>query len=171
MSPPLRRRLTALVSGAAGPPLMDRRAALAAVAGLAVGAAGALGIGRLAGSGQPAGNPTPAGILRPAGALTWMAVGLLSDFPDGKATPIVAGAVRAFVFRKGDNLSAVSSICSDLPCALDWQESQGALFCPCHRREFSPDGVPRESSSTYAVPPLPTFKIKVESGRVLVLAQ
>ena len=171
MSPSLRRRLTAMVSGAPEPSLMDRRSALAAVAGLAIGAAGALGLGRFAGSDQPAGNSTPAGILRPAAARNWIAVGVLGDFPEGKATPIVAGMVRAYVFRKGETLSAVSSICSDLPCSLDWQESQGALYCPCHRQQFALDGVPHESSYSYAVPRLPTFKVKVEAGRVLVLAQ
>ena len=171
MSTALRRSLTAMVSGSPQPSLIDRRAALAAVAGLAVGAAGALGLGRLAGTGQTAGNPMPAGIVRQAAALSWIAVGLLTDFPDGKATPIVAGAVRAYVFRKGDSLSAVSSLCSDLPCSLDWHEGESTLYCPCHRQEFAADGVPLAASHGYTVPRLPIFKVKVEAGRVLVLAR
>ena len=170
MSPVLRRRLAALLAGAPESRLLDRRSALAAVAGLAVGAAGALGLGRLAGA-DPTPDPRPAGILKPAGALGWIAVGLLSDFPEGKATPIVAGAVRAFVLRKGDSLSAVSSICSDLPCSLDWRDGSGSLFCPCHRQEFSAAGVPVAADKAYSVPPLPTFQVKVEAGRVLVLAR
>jgi len=176
MSSGLRRRLMAMVAGEPTSSLLDRRAALAAVAGLAVGAAGALGLGRLGGSTGQAGSAPgtsdpgrPAGILRPAAAMSWVPVGALVDFPEGKATPIVAGTVRAFVFRKGEILSAVSSICSDLPCSLDWREGEGDLFCPCHRQKFGVDGAPQQSERDYSVPPLPTFKIRVEAGRVLVL--
>ena len=170
MSPALRRRLTVLLSRTPESPLIDRRAALAAVAGLAVGAAGALGIGRLTGSEQPEAGAPPAGILRPATTRRWIAVGLLSEFPDKKATPVVAGNVQAYIFRTGDTLSAVSSICSDLPCSLDWREGDATLYCPCHRQEFAVDGVPRESSYRPAVPRLATFRVRVDSGRVLVLA-
>ena len=169
MSPALRRQLGALLTDERESGLMNRRAALAAVAGLAVGAAGALGIGRLAGS-EPAPGGVPAGILNPTAKLGWITVGALVDFPDGKATAVVAGMVRAFIFRQGSSLSAVSSICSDQPCALDWQESN-SLVCPCHRQVFSREGFPVASTRDYGVPRLTTYKVKVEGGQVKLLGQ
>ena len=79
---------------------------------------------------------------------------------------VKAGAVGAFVTRNGDSVSAVSSICSDLPCELWWNSSQHSLVCPCHNRTFTAEG---SSIGTYKLPSLDVVQVRVREGRVEVL--
>ena len=96
----------------------------------------------------------------------WVDVGALADFTPGQARIVKAGAVGAFVTRDGDSVSAVSSICSDLPCELWWDSSQHTLVCPCHNRTFTAQG---SSIGTYRLPSLDVVQVRVRDGRVEVL--
>jgi cytochrome b6-f complex iron-sulfur subunit len=91
----------------------------------------------------------------------------MSDLAEGQGNHVVAGGVSAFVFRRGDTVSAVSAICSHLPCELWWADSTGLLTCPCHPATFTADGRP---SSGYALPALNQVHVRVTAaGRVEVL--
>ena len=91
----------------------------------------------------------------------------MSDLREGHGTLVAAGSVRAFVFRKGDTVNAVSSLCSHVPCELWWDGDNSHLACPCHPAAFRPDGQP---SQGYSQPPLNTVYVRVTgSGRVEVL--
>ena len=163
MSPAFRRRLSDQVEGAQRTGWVTRRSAL--VAGLGV-AAGALA-GRVIGSAlEPAPRQLPATLVKPFGG-KWTDVGALADFSDGVATRVTAGAIGAFVLRRGDNVSAVSSICSHLPCELHRQPSDGLLNCPCHNVAFTPDGQP--TNKTYPLPALAIVTVRVTNGRVEVM--
>jgi nitrite reductase/ring-hydroxylating ferredoxin subunit len=166
MSPAFRQRLVKQL-GAATPQesWMTRRAAL--VAGLGV-VAGAVGGGLLGRSLDGSGSQPSAGagkVLEPTNGL-WIDVGALADFAPGQARLVKAGAVGAFVTRNGDGVSAVSSICSDLPCELWWDGSQHALVCPCHNRTFTADGT---SNGLYPLRSLDVVQARVNGGRVEVL--
>jgi len=166
MSPAFRQQLVKQL-GAATPQesWMTRRAAL--VAGLGI-AAGAVGGGLLGRSLDGGGSQPSAGagkVLEPTNG-RWIDVGALADFAPGQARMVKAGAVGAFVTRTGDGVSAVSSICSDLPCELWWDGSQHALVCPCHNRTFTADG---SSNGTYKLPSLGVVQTRVRDGRVEVL--
>jgi cytochrome b6-f complex iron-sulfur subunit len=168
MSPGFRRRLAARVGGG-GQPRSTRREALVAgasgLAGLAVGLAG-LGVAEVADRRPPAGLAQPARALEPRPG-RWADVAALADLPEGQGTRVAAGAVSAYLFRHGDRVSAVSSICSDLPCELDWRSADGLLVCPCHRRTFAPDG--RSTPGAPALPALSKVHVRIENGRVLIL--
>jgi cytochrome b6-f complex iron-sulfur subunit len=64
-------------------------------------------------------------------------------------------------------VTALSAICSHLPCALDWKPAEGVLLCPCHQRTFTRDG--RSADSAYPLPPLPPVQARVVADRVELL--
>ena len=166
MSPAFRQRLVKEL-GAATPQesWMTRRAALVAGLGIVAGAVGGGLLGRSldGGGSQP---PATAGqVVRPSNGL-WVDVGAFADFAPGQARMVKAAAVGAFVTRTGDNVAAVSSICSDLPCELWWDSSQHELVCPCHNRSFTTQG---SSIGTYKLPSLDVVQVRVRDGRVEVL--
>jgi Rieske Fe-S protein len=173
MSPEFRRRLAARVGGGAQPRSTRRQALVAAASGLAgvmVGLAG-LGVAEVARPRPPPGLAPP-GLAPSAPAIEprpgrWTDVAALVELPEGQGIRVTAGAVSAYLFRHGDQVSAVSSICSDLPCELDWRPADGLLVCPCHRRTFAPDG--RSTPAPHPLPALSEVHVRIENGRVLVL--
>jgi nitrite reductase/ring-hydroxylating ferredoxin subunit len=169
MTPAFRRGLARISEAHAAPPqLTRRRALLTGAAGMGALAGALVGAGtarltekpsrtRVAGGGETI-NPRPG---------RWVDVAALTDLPEGQAFRVAAGAVGAFLFRRSDEVTAVSSICSHLPCELNWVPGQAVLRCPCHPWSFTPDG-----RSTAGVSPLPNLNkvmVRVENGRVLVM--
>ncbi len=84
------------------------------------------------------------GIMQPAGG-RWIGVATLADLVEAQPVKVVAGDLVAYVFRRGDEVSAVSGMCSHLPCALDWRRGSALFNCPCHNVNFSPNGLPLEA--------------------------
>ena len=165
MTPAFRQSLARQLESAPRDGWLTRRAAL--VAGLGI-AAGAVGGGVLGRSLQPAtASPVTGSVVRPVNG-RWMDVGALDDFQPGEAKLVKAGAVGAFVVRQGDGVSAVSSMCSDLPCELWWDNGHDNLVCPCHNRTFATNGRSNDDSR-YPLPPLDTVLARVNGGRVEVL--
>jgi nitrite reductase/ring-hydroxylating ferredoxin subunit len=165
MSPAFRQQLARRLESAPAEGWLTRRAAL--VAGLGV-AAGALG-GGILGRGLQAGQAPVAGasVVKPVDG-RWFDVGALEEFTPGQARQVKAGAVGAFVMRQGDSVSAVTSICSDLPCELWWDKSQALLACPCHNQTFTAQG--KSTNTVYPLPALDVVLVRVTSaGRVEVL--
>jgi nitrite reductase/ring-hydroxylating ferredoxin subunit len=167
MSPAFRRRLAEILESTPRETWLTRRAAL--VAGLGV-AAGALAGGVVGKALAPSTGPITPSASKPVlpRAGRWTDVGALADFVEGQGKLVRAGAVGAFVFRRGESVSAVSSICSHLPCELWWDGGSSVLECPCHPVSFKPDGMP--SSPSYTLPALNEVKARVSAaGRVEVL--
>jgi nitrite reductase/ring-hydroxylating ferredoxin subunit len=167
MHPAFRRRLAEALESAPRGSWMTRRAAL--VAGLGV-ATGALTGGAIARALEPAAAPT----ARVGGQTVnptrgrWIDVGALADFGEGQGKLVHAGAVGAFVFRRNTTVSAVSSMCSHLPCELWWDSSGALLDCPCHPVSFKADGSP--ASNAYPMPSLSKVQSRVtDAGRVELL--
>ena len=172
MAPAFRRRLAASLAGGRDPGLVTRRTALGAVAGLAAGAVGAAALGRLPGESRaPAGHPAApgssvaAGVMKPGGG-RWIPVAAFADLSEEAPTRVVAGDLVAYLFRRDQEVSGVSGICTHLPCTLSWQGQGGVLNCPCHNVDFRPDG--SSPNTSYPIPPLPQVEVKVEAGQVYV---
>jgi nitrite reductase/ring-hydroxylating ferredoxin subunit len=165
MSPAFRQQLARRLESAPLEGWLSRRAALVAGLGLAAGAVGGGILGREL---QHAQAPVvTASVVEPVNG-RWFDVGALEDFTPGQARQVKAGAVGAFVVRQGDSVSAVSSICSDLPCELWWDKSQSLLACPCHNQTFTPRG--KSTNTVYPLPSLDVVLVRVTSGsRVEVL--
>ena len=166
MNPAFRRRLAQRLDAPPGESWLTRRAALVAGLGVAAGALGGTAITRAL---EPAPETARAGGRRitPTHG-RWVDVGALADFAEGQATLVRAGSVGAFVFRSGQSVSALSSMCSHLPCELWWDRSGSVLTCPCHPVSFKPDGSP--ASKAYPLPALDVVMSRVSAeGRVELL--
>ncbi len=166
MSPAFRQRLVKELGAPPRESWMTRRAALVAGLGVVAGAVGGGLLGRSLDGGGSQPSAAAGKVVQPTNG-RWIDVGALADFAPGQARIVRAGAVGAFVTRDGDNgVSAVSSICSDLPCELWWDSSQHALVCPCHNRTFTAQG---SSNGMYKLRSLDVVQARVQDGRVEVL--
>jgi len=162
MHPAFRKRLAESLERAPREPWMTRRSALVAGLGLAAGAASGVLLGKTAG-------PQPVKASESIEPLDgrWIDVGAASDLVEGQGKRVAAGGVGAYLFRRGEQVTAVSSICSHLPCELWWDGSSGHLACTCHPAKFLSDGRP---TGTYTMPSLNKVHVRVTpSGRVEVL--
>lgn len=165
MRPEFRRRLAQAIEQTPREGLMSRRNALVAGLGLAAGAIAGSVIGRNLEPYHAALSPSE--VIDPRNG-RWIDVGSLSQMIEGQGKRVTAGGIGAYLFRHGNNVTAVSSICSHLPCELQWEGSGGVLACPCHPATFTPAGV--STDDTYPLPPLKTVQVRVTSaGRVEVL--
>jgi nitrite reductase/ring-hydroxylating ferredoxin subunit len=164
MNPAFRQRLARELEAAPRDGWLTRRAALVAGFGALAGAVGG-GLVARGLQGAPAVVTAGRAIRPPDGH--WMDVGALADFPVGDARQVKAGSIGAFVYRTDSKVSAVSSICSDLPCELWWDGSHSVLACPCHNKTFTAQG--RSTEEQYPLPPLDTVDVRITaSGRVEV---
>jgi nitrite reductase/ring-hydroxylating ferredoxin subunit len=166
MNPAFRKRLEQALESAPNELWLTRRAAL--VAGFSL-AAGAVGGGLLGRAMEPAAVRGPGGgdPINPIGG-SWVDVAAMSDLVEGQGMHVTAGSVSAFLFRRGETVTGVSSICSHLPCELWWNGGQGLLNCPCHPASFTPAG--KSTDTQYPLPALNTVNVRVTAaGRVEVL--
>jgi cytochrome b6-f complex iron-sulfur subunit len=84
------------------------------------------------------------------------------------ATDGVYGRFRAlgfFIIRRGNNLFALSSVCTHRHCLVD-AESDRSFLCPCHGSAFAPNGQVTEGPARRNLPVLST-SIN-EKGELLV---
>jgi nitrite reductase/ring-hydroxylating ferredoxin subunit len=165
MDPAFRKRLSRMLDSAPNDSWLTRRAALVAGLGLAAGAVGGGLLGR-----QMESTPTASSGGQPIDPVAgvWVDVAALPDLPEGQGKLVNAGSVSAFVFRRGAKVTAVSSICSHLPCQLWWNKHDSTLDCPCHPASFTPSG--QSMNHPYPLPALNAVRVRVTSaGRVEVL--
>lgn len=163
MHPAFRKRLAMALEQTPRQDWVTRRAALVAGLGLAAGVAGGALLGRATEPGPVVAGGAP---IDPSSG-RWVDVAALNDLAEGQGNRVTAGGVGAFVFRRGDTVTAVSAICSHLPCELWWDDGNANLACPCHPAAFHPDGRPVEA---YSMPALSTVRVRVTAaGRVEVL--
>jgi nitrite reductase/ring-hydroxylating ferredoxin subunit len=186
MSSSFRGRLRGLLEKGEPAPWMNRRAALVGGVGLTAGAlAGVLGgqLGQLGQILQPARQqeveqtgktvaptpPFPRSVIDPRPELgRWIDTGILfTEMVEGAPRRVTAGSVGAFVFRKGDQVLAMSAYCTHLPCELVWKSSSHQLNCPCHNQLFDTDGL--ALGEGYKLPALPLVRTRVNNGRVEIL--
>lgn len=169
MAPEFRARLAAQLSHEQTPNRVSRRTAL--VAGLSVAGGFALGAGVERGVGL-SGPATPGpGLVAPAAQTArWVDLGLsLDDLQDGVPVRKSAGAIEVFVVRQGQEVRALSALCTHQPCSLVWNSSGGSLDCPCHGARFGLDGGLKLNVYSYPLPRLPRALARVRNGRVEVL--
>jgi len=166
MHPAFRKRMAQALEAAPNGGWLTRRAALVAGLGVVTGVAAGGLMGRAMEPNLSSYVPAPRQVSPANGR--WVDVGPLADFVDGQATRVTAGAIGAFLFRRGDTVNAVSSICSDLPCELQWNGGTHVLDCPCHPASFTPAGAP--TNKAYPLPSLDLVSARVtDAGRVEIL--
>jgi nitrite reductase/ring-hydroxylating ferredoxin subunit len=166
MNPAFRKRLAHALESGPNEPWMTRRAALVAGFGLAATAVAGGVVGRALEAAQAPTRST-GGPVNPIPG-KWVDVAALADLLEGEGKRVTAGGVGAFLFRRGETVTAVTSICTHLPCELLWNGGHGLLDCSCHPASFTPDG--KSTDPTYPLPTLNQVHVRVTTaGRVEVL--
>jgi len=140
----------------------SRRSLLfAGATGLAAGVAAAVGIDRLS---RPS-APVASQILVEKGA--WQTVKAVADLPEGTPISFRSGAIEGFLIRTGQDVKALSAVCTHMGCILNYSKFRNRFECPCHGATFEKDGRPSDQY-TSPLPPLPTLQVRVEKGQVQV---
>jgi Rieske Fe-S protein len=136
-------------------------AASAASAAVGVGAEMALSSG-----GAVTAEPADATVTPDNGE--WRGIVAAKDLPDGAVRPFDAGSIVGFVHRSGDELNAVSGVCTHLGCKLALDGPARQLKCPCHSATFAVDGAVVQHRLPIALPPLPKLMVRESEGVVQV---
>ena len=100
------------------------------------------------------------------GDADWVDVCAVDDIPDTRAVTACLSGERVAVFRNGDRLSAVSGVCQHQNGPLgEGKIVNGCIVCPWHGYEYVPETGASPAPFTERIP---TFRVRVAHGRVLV---
>jgi cytochrome b6-f complex iron-sulfur subunit len=88
-------------------------------------------------------------------------VQLPETLADGE--PFVPPGRSLAVFRKGDRIYAISTVCTHLGCIV--KASAGGFGCPCHGSEFEADGAVRRGPAPRA---LDWLQVSTAGGTIVV---
>jgi Rieske Fe-S protein len=104
----------------------------------------------------------------------WIPAGPLENYPPGVPTLFnftrtrvngwekTTNSYGVFVLRQeGDQVLALSNICTHLSCRVNWKADLTRYTCPCHDAQFDIDG-----QVVYGPPPRPMdeYETKIEEG-------
>ncbi|MGC8783628.1 MAG: ubiquinol-cytochrome c reductase iron-sulfur subunit [Armatimonadota bacterium] len=108
----------------------------------------------------------------------WIKVGNANEFPVGEPKAVtlshqrrdgwVIRTVRSTVYvvvKPDGSLKVLSNICTHASCAVRWERSRNAFFCPCHAGYFDAEGKVVQGPPPR---PLPEYPHKVEGGLLYV---
>jgi len=138
----------------------SRRALLlTGAAGIAAGVAAVVGIEQLT---EPA--PKTARPLVENGS--WKPVKALAELPEGTPIAFRSGAIEGFLTRSGNQVSALSAVCTHMGCILNYSKFRDRFECPCHGATFEKDGHPTNYSSPLTS--LPSLQVRIQRGQVEV---
>lgn len=73
----------------------------------------------------------------------------------------------AWVYKSGDDIMALSPICTHLGCTVNWNGNEDypdQYFCPCHGGRFEQDGT--NIASTPPTRPLDVYNVEVRDGMI-----
>lgn len=107
----------------------------------------------------------PIGKRKSFGGAKPVKVDLYADRVDAwtRAPEVKIGS--AWVIELDGRLTAFSTVCPHLGCAIDFDPEAGKFRCPCHKSSFSLRGEVEEGPSPRA---LDTLEIKEEDARVAI---
>lgn len=97
---------------------------------------------------------------------TWVDVGAVDDYYEGKARTAVVGAERVAVVRHAGGISCVSNVCRHQGGPLgEGRIVDGCLTCPWHGYQYLPES---GSSPPPFTEKIPTYRVRIVDGRVQV---
>lgn len=96
----------------------------------------------------------------------WVDVGEVATIADGRARTVSVAGERVAIYRYGDKLSAISSVCRHQNGPLgEGRVVDGCVVCPWHGYQYRPQDGRSPEPFTERVP---TFRVRVDGGRVLL---
>jgi cytochrome b6-f complex iron-sulfur subunit len=134
---------------------------LSGAAGVAAGVLATLGFDRLT---SPA-PPTASLPLVKTGA--WKPVKPLAELPEGQPVSFRSGAIEGFLIRRGQEVTALSAVCTHMGCILNYSKFRDRFECPCHGATFGTNGQP-DVKYDHPLPALPALQVRVAGGQVEV---
>jgi quinol---cytochrome c reductase iron-sulfur subunit, bacillus type len=107
----------------------------------------------------------------------WIEVGSMDDFEEGTYAQVIlefeiqdgwayaSERKLAYVRKRGEDVVAISAVCTHLGCNVRFEEERNEFVCPCHAGIYDENGV-----NIAGPPPAPLVKlpIKVEDGTVYI---
>lgn len=96
----------------------------------------------------------------------WVQVGLAERFPPGTVAAVMAGGAYVFIVGRPAGPLALSGLCTDVGCPLQFARARQQLVCPCHGAEFGLDGTPVPRGYWAHLPSLTVLPIRVVEGQV-----
>ena len=133
---------------------------LTGAAGIAAGVAAVIGIEQVTKS-------APKTAKRPLVEHgSWKPVKALAELPENTPIAFRSGAIEGFLTRTGNQVTALSAICTHMGCILNYSKFRDRFECPCHGATFEKDGQPTNYSSPLS--PLPSLQVRVANGQVEV---
>ncbi|MEO1366434.1 MAG: Rieske 2Fe-2S domain-containing protein [Acidobacteriota bacterium] len=131
---------------------------------LVLGLVTVLGLHLVAGFKERAGDRE-----RSAGAEGWVDVGAVHEIPEKRARAVCLDGERVAVFRYDGKISAMSGVCKHQNGPLaEGKIVDGCVVCPWHGYQYLPSNGQSPPPFTEKVP---TFRVKIEDGRVFVHPQ
>ena len=134
---------------------------LTAAGGIAAGAAAVLGIEQVTKATTPKTASRP--LVETGG---WKPVKALAELPEGTPIAFRSGAIEGFLTRSGNQVSALSAVCTHMGCILNYSKFRDRFECPCHGATFEKDGHPTNYSSPLTS--LPSLQVRIQRGQVEV---
>ncbi|HLG72393.1 MAG TPA: Rieske 2Fe-2S domain-containing protein [Chloroflexota bacterium] len=99
----------------------------------------------------------------------WVAVARAAEVAPGAAKRFLANGVEGYVLNIEGRFSALSALCTHLPCVLSWSGPEQQFVCPCHQAEFTTTGQWRPSADyDHPLSSLPILPIKERGGMLYV---
>jgi cytochrome b6-f complex iron-sulfur subunit len=132
---------------------------LTGAAGIAAGVAAVIGI-------EQVGKATPQTARPLVEKGNWKPVKALADLPENSPIAFRSGAIEGFLTRTGNQVTALSAVCTHMGCILNYSKFRDRFECPCHGATFEKDGQPTNYSSPLS--PLPSLQVRIANGQVEV---
>ncbi len=146
-----------------------RSVILSGLGGIAAGVLAALGIDRLSNPARTATPPALDLVLSEGGWKgSWQPVMALSEVSQATPVRFSSGAIEGFLIRNGDEVRALSAICTHMACVLNWSKLRTQFECPCHGASFDQSGALVGHYEGGSLPPLPSIKVRVQGDQVQV---
>jgi Rieske Fe-S protein len=98
---------------------------------------------------------------------SWQRVAALDDLVESQPVAFRSGSLEGFLIREGDNVRALSAVCTHMGCILNWSRFRSRFECPCHGATFDTSGV-GVGYEGKTLRPLPRIQARIEGGQVEV---
>jgi cytochrome b6-f complex iron-sulfur subunit len=151
-----------------GPAVSSRRSVtrrgllLTGLSAAAAGVVATLGVEELTKRRPPAGGEA----LVEQGS--WKPVTSLADLAQSQPVAFRSGSLEGFLIREGDNVRALSAVCTHMGCILNWSKFRSQFECPCHGATFDSSGMNTGGYEGRPLRSLPQIQARIDRGQVEV---
>jgi cytochrome b6-f complex iron-sulfur subunit len=89
----------------------------------------------------------------------------IAQIPQGKSIITKFKGRPIIIVNRGNEINALSAVCTHLGCIVKWDTNKEELFCPCHMAKYDTNG---NVKSGPAPKPLFTLKANLINEQIIV---